>query len=69
MSRVSIIEVTKALKGMHFPAEKDDLLQYAQDHGASQPVVEFMQEMPEDEYDSMADVMHAFGEANEKDEG
>jgi len=60
MTRISVTEVTKSLKGVTFPADKDELLDYARESGAEEDVIEFMQEMPEEEFESMADVMGAF---------
>ena len=54
--------VTKHLKGIDFPAEKDDLLKQAKQLKAEQVVIDEIQKMPEREYNSMADVMKAFGE-------
>lgn len=54
--------VTKNLKGIDFPAEKDDLLKQAKQLKAEQVVIDEIRKMPEREYNSMADVMKAFGE-------
>ena len=54
--------VTKHLKGIDFPAEKEDLLKQAKQLKAEQVVIDEIQKMPEREYNSMADVMKAFGE-------
>lgn len=63
MAKVSVIDITKSLKGVDFPAEKEDLIEYARDNGADEDVIHMMEEMPEEEYGSMSDVMSAFGEA------
>lgn len=53
--------VTKHLKGIDFPAEKQDLLKHAQHMKAEKVVLDEIQKMEEREYDSMADVMKSFG--------
>ncbi|WP_136514339.1 DUF2795 domain-containing protein [Geomonas edaphica] len=53
--------VTKHLKGIDFPAEKQELLKHAQHMKAEKVVLDEIQKMEEKEYGSMADVMKAFG--------
>lgn len=53
--------VTKHLKGINFPAKKQDLLKHAKQAGADQEVLQELQGFDEQEYNSMADVMKAFG--------
>lgn len=55
-------EVTKNLSGVDFPAKKKDLVAHAKDQGAKEDVVRAIQDLPQDEYRTMADVMKAFGE-------
>jgi Protein of unknown function (DUF2795) len=58
--------VTHHLKGAHFPASKDDLLERARDNGAGQDVLEVLESFPEDErFESLADAMKAYGEADQ----
>ncbi|QWV91910.1 DUF2795 domain-containing protein [Geomonas oryzisoli] len=54
-------DVTKHLKGIDFPAEKQDLLKHAQHMKAEKVVLEEIQKMEDREYDNMADVMKSFG--------
>jgi hypothetical protein len=65
MPRLLVQEIRKALKGIDFPAEKEDLIEYARDNGADPEIVEMLQGMPEEEFDSMSDVMSACGEVSE----
>lgn len=53
--------VTKHLKGIGFPANKQDLVKHAKQGGADQEVLQELQGMEEREYGNMADVMKAFG--------
>jgi len=57
--------VTHHLKGVHFPASKDDLLERARNSGASQDVLEMLESFPEgEEFESLADVMKACGDSD-----
>ena len=53
--------VTKHLKGIDFPAKKDDLVKHAQHLKADQDVLGELRNMEDREYGSMADVMKGFG--------
>jgi len=59
---VSTAKVAEALKGLRFPADKRSCVAYAQRHGASAEVMDVLQRMPEDKFDSMAGVWHAVGQ-------
>lgn len=54
--------VSHHLKGIDFPANKDDLVRHAQQGGAEKEVMEVLHQMPDREYGSMADVMKGVGE-------
>lgn len=54
--------IAKALKGMDFPCDKSDLIEYAQANQAAGEVVEVLQEFPDRQYRTMADVQKAVGE-------
>ncbi len=57
----SPINITHQLKGIGFPAKRDDLVKHAQGNGAEGEVLDRLKAMPEQEYGSMADVMKAYG--------
>ncbi len=59
--RVSPTSVQKALKGMHYPASKQDLVRQAESNGASGEVLDHVRQLPSNQFDSPADVMKAFG--------
>ncbi len=59
----SPINVTHHLKGIHFPAEKRDLVEQAKKNGAPSEVTEAIEAMPEETYETMADVMKGFKQA------
>lgn len=54
--------ITHHLQGIDFPAKKQDLIKHAQGKNADREVVEALEDLPEEEFNSMADVMKAFGE-------
>lgn len=53
--------ITKNLKGVDFPADKQDLLKQAQLHHAEKVVIDEIQKMDDRQYSSMADVMKSYG--------
>ena len=60
--------VSHHLKGIGFPASKEDLIQQARRNGAEGAVLEVLEAFPEDEFETMADVMKAYGEADQAPE-
>ncbi len=56
--------VATYLKGIDYPANKQDLLQHARQNGAEQDVVDVLERMPEQQYGNMADVRKGYGEAH-----
>ncbi len=58
--QTSPIEVQKALKSMHYPAKKKDLIEHAKKHKASKEVMEVLGDLPDHEYTNAADVSREF---------
>jgi hypothetical protein len=58
--------VTQHLKGAHFPASKDDLLRLAKDNGAEGDVLEVLENLPGEQYASVAEVMKAYGDESDR---
>jgi len=56
--------VSHSLKGIDFPASKQDLMQQARSNGAEPAVIEVIEAMPDAEFETMADVMKAYGEVD-----
>jgi hypothetical protein len=54
------IEVQKALKNMNYPANKEDLVKHAKDREASDKVMQDIENLPDKEYTSAADVSKEF---------
>lgn len=62
MATVNPIQLQKFLKGMEYPASKEDLIKHAKKQGADNKVMETLQQIPDDEYEKPTDVNHAIGE-------
>lgn len=54
--------MNSGLKGIDFPASRDDLERHAKDNGAEDDVLEVIRNMPDQEYGSMADVTKGVGD-------
>lgn len=52
------------LKGVHYPAKKQDLVSKAQENHAPQEVLHILEEMPDEEFGGPQDVMKAYGEVH-----
>lgn len=59
--KASPAEIEHYLKGMNYPAKKDDLISYAQNEGAPEDVIAVMQKLPDEEYESAASVASGVG--------
>jgi len=51
------------LKGMDFPAGREDLVRQAQQNDAPPEVLDVIKRMPDRRFQNMANVMEAYGEA------
>lgn len=56
------IAVEKHLKGIKFPADKQDLIAHAQQNDAPEEVLSTLERMPDREYGNAADVAKGVGE-------
>ncbi|HEX3012837.1 MAG TPA: DUF2795 domain-containing protein [Methanobacterium sp.] len=56
------VEIEKALKGMNYPASKQDLVQKAKQNNASQDVIQTIEKLPQDQFNSPTDVQKAWGQ-------
>lgn len=61
--KVSAAEVEKYVGGLDFPADKNDLVEHARGKDAPREVLDLMENFPDREYTSAADVAVAIGEA------
>ncbi len=60
---VSPIDVQKHLKGMSYPASRDDLVSTAESNGAPDEIVERLRSLDRDEVSGPDEVMKALGNA------
>ncbi len=58
--RPSMADVEHALKGIDFPKNKNEIVNYAQQHGASNEIVNDLQQLPDRTYNNAADVAQEF---------
>ncbi|SDW87286.1 DUF2795 domain-containing protein [Nitrosomonas communis] len=62
MAKANPIQVQKYLSGMDYPADKDEIIDHAKDQGADNDVVQILQQLPEQDYKTAADVSKAIGQ-------
>lgn len=55
--------VQKFLKGVSYPASKDDLLRQARDNPAPEEIIRTIEQFDVDEYGGPQDVMKAYGDS------
>lgn len=58
------IEVQEHLRGVDYPASKDEVIAAAESNGAPQEIVETLQQMDGSEFEGPDDVMAALGDAD-----
>lgn len=63
----SITDMTKALKGAKFPADKAALKKQAQGNDAPKAVISAIEHLPEDEFGSITDVTRAYGQEDKSE--
>lgn len=59
MSKVNPIQLQKHLKGVDYPAKKQDLIERAQQQGADENALSALKQIPDEEYGSPTDVTKA----------
>lgn len=62
MAKVNPIQLQKHLKGVDYPASKEDLIKHAKQQGADEDAVAALEQIPEKEYETPADVSKAIGD-------
>lgn len=62
MTKVNPIQLQKHLKGVDYPASKEQLIEHAQKQGADENAISVLQQLPDEEYESPTDVSEAVGE-------
>ncbi|HVU65694.1 MAG TPA: DUF2795 domain-containing protein [Ktedonobacteraceae bacterium] len=69
MATASPKEVEKSLQGVDYPAKKQDLINHARSHGADQQVIDTLNQLPEQSFESPIGVTKALGELNRRSGG
>lgn len=69
MAAVSPREVEKALKGIDYPAGKQDLMKVAESNNADEVVRRVIQSLPDQTYNTPIDVAKAIGEMDRGGKG
>ena len=62
MAKVNPIQLQKHLKGMNYPASKEALMEHAKKHGADDNVNSVLAQIPDEEYETPAEVSKAVGD-------
>jgi len=61
MATVNPIQIQKFLKGVDYPASKQDLVKHAKQQGADENVCSTLEQLPDEEYETPADVSKGIG--------
>jgi hypothetical protein len=61
MAAINPIQLQKFLKGMDYPATKDELVRHAEQQGADENARSVLERLPDQEYQTPADVSEAVG--------
>ena len=56
------VKIEKSLKGMNYPASKQDLVKKAKQNKASKEVIQTIENLPSNNFNSPVDVQKAFGQ-------
>lgn len=63
MAKANPVELQKHLKGVDYPAGREELIDHARKQGADQKILALLEKLPEDEeYSNPADLNKAIGE-------
>ncbi len=65
MGKINPIELQKHLKGMDYPASKQDVISKAQENGADEELLSVLEGLGDQQFETPADVNKAIGDMNE----
>jgi hypothetical protein len=60
MAHSNPIQIQKYLKGVNYPASKQDLIRNAKKNGADENVCASLEQLPDEDFQTPADVSQAF---------
>lgn len=66
---VNPVQVQKFLDGVDYPASKDDLVNTARNEGADDRVIEALDRLPDQQFNSPVDVSQALGDMGNSSQG
>ena len=66
MASVNPIQLEKYLKGVDYPAKKNDLIKRAEQNGADQRVLDTLKQLPDRTFDGPSGVSKAIGNMDRK---
>jgi hypothetical protein len=61
MAKANPIQVQKFLSGMDYPANKEELVDHAKSKGADENIMQTLEQLPDEDYETPADVSKAIG--------
>ena len=61
MVRVSPAQVEKSIKGIRFPASRQDLMDQAESNNANDDVLNILENIPDKQFNSPVDISKAIG--------
>jgi len=62
MAKVNPVQIQKDLKGIDYPVNKQDLIKHAQQQGADENVCSTLEQLPDQQYETPAEVSKAIGD-------
>ena len=62
MAKLNPIELQKHLKGLDYPASKDDIVSHAESNGADGETLDALRSMKDGTYEKPTDINHAVSE-------
>lgn len=62
MAKANPIQIQKHLKGVDYPASKQDLIEHAQQQGADENIRSVLEQLPDEEFETPAEVSKAIGD-------
>lgn len=65
MAKINLIELQKHLKGVNYPASKQDVIDKAKSNGADQELQTALENLSDEQFETPADVNKAIGEIND----
>ena len=60
MAHANPIQIQKYLKGVDYPASRDDLVRNARENGADESICASLEQLPDEHFQTPADVSEAF---------